>query len=131
MTFGRSRVLVHAGAVDMRKSFDGLHGLVKESGRDPISGDVFLFVSKDRRRAKALFWDGNGLNIWMKRMEQGRFADVLARETMTSRELALFFEGAASVRQRLSPEDLTPRFSAAAAAIVDRGKKTENSSSFD
>lgn len=110
MNLGRSRVLVHATPVDMRKSYDGLYGLVRESGNDPISGDVFLFVGKDRTRAKALFWDGNGLNIWMKRMERGRFADVFLRESMTARELALFFEGSPMVTKKLSPEDWTARF---------------------
>lgn len=110
MNFGRSRVMVHATPVDMRKSYDGLFGLVRDSGNDPISGDVFLFVGKDRTRTKALFWDGNGLNIWMKRMERGRFADVFVRESMTARELALFFEGSPMVTKKLSPDDLTKRF---------------------
>lgn len=110
MNLGRSRVMVFATAVDMRRGYDGLFGLVRESGNDPICGDVFLFVSRDRTRAKALFWDGNGLNIWMKRMERGRFADVFTRETMTTRELSLFFEGSAQVTKRLSPEDLTASF---------------------
>lgn len=110
MNLGRARVMVFSTPVDMRKSFDGLYGLVRTLGADPISGDVFLFVSKDRKRAKSLFWDGNGLNIWMKRMEQGRFADVFSRPEMTTRELALFFEGSSSVTRRLSPEDITARF---------------------
>jgi transposase len=97
----------------MRMGYDGLFGLVRESGSDPISGDVFLFVSRDRTRAKALFWDGNGLNIWMKRMEQGRFADVFLRNEMTVRELSLFFEGAQTVCKRLSPRDLTTRYAQA------------------
>jgi len=110
MNFGRSRVMVYSTPVDMRQGYDGLFGLVRESGSDPISGDVFLFVSRDRTRAKALFWDGNGLNIWMKRMERGRFADVFTRVAMTARELSLFFEGSAQVTKRLSPEDLTASF---------------------
>ncbi len=110
MNFGRARVFVFEVAVDMRKSFDGLYGLVLGSGKNPVSGDVFLFVSGDRKRAKALFWDGNGLNIWMKRMEQGRLADVFARAEMTTRELALFFEGSLSVMKRLSPADQTSQY---------------------
>ena len=110
MNFGRARVFVFEGPVDMRKSFDGLYGLVLGSGRSPVSGDVFLFVSGDRKRAKALFWDGNGLNIWMKRMEQGRLADIFLRSEMTTRELALFFEGSASVAKRISPVDRTSQY---------------------
>jgi transposase len=110
VNFGRARVFVFEVAVDMRKSFDGLYGLVLGSGRNPVSGDVFLFVSGDRKRAKALFWDGNGLNVWMKRMEQGRFADIFSRAEMTTRELALFFEGSLSVMKRLSPLDQTSHY---------------------
>lgn len=110
MNFGRGQVWVYQGPCDMRKSFDGLYGLVLTSGQNPVSGDVFLFLSQDRKRAKALFWDGNGLNIWMKRMEQGRLADVLSRKQMTSRELALFFEGSQSVSVQLSPEDKTAKY---------------------
>jgi len=110
VNLGRTKVLVYEYPIDMRKSFDGLYGLVLGSGKNPVSGDTFLFVSKDRKRAKALFWDGNGLNIWMKRMEDGRFADVFLRTEMTSRELSLFFEGSDSVTKRLSPEDRTLRY---------------------
>ena len=110
MNFGRSRVMVFQEPCDMRKSFDGLYGLILGSGQDPVSGDVFLFVAGNRRRAKAMFWDGNGLNIWMKRMEEGRLADVFTRGEMTTRELALFFEGSASVVKRLSPIDKTEKY---------------------
>ena len=110
MNFGRSRVMVFKDPVDMRKSFDGLYGLVLSSGQDPVSGDVFLFVSANRQRAKALFWDGNGLNIWMKRMEEGRLADVFTRGEMTTSELALFFEGSASVAKRISPPNKTEKY---------------------
>lgn len=110
MNFGRAKVLIFSDPIDMRKSFDGLYGLVLASGKDPVSGDVFLFVSKDRKRAKALFWDGNGLNIWMKRMEHGRLADVFSRLEMTTRELALFFEGSPSVQRQLSPVDQTSKY---------------------
>lgn len=82
-------VFIYTRPVDMRKSYDSLYGLVRD--RSPLSGDVFLFLSKDRKRAKALFWDGTGLNIWMKRLEKGRFADILARDRLTSSELKLFF----------------------------------------
>lgn len=107
------RVAVHAfGApVDMRKSFDALSALVVQGmGRDVLSGDVFLFVSKDRKRAKALLWDGTGLCLYAKRLEKGRFAALwaLAGETqvrLTMSELALFLEGSPLAgKVPLSPE---------------------------
>jgi transposase len=95
------RVAVHAfGApVDMRKSFDTLSALVTQQlGEDLLSGDVFLFVSKDRKRAKALLWDGTGLCLYAKRLERGRFTALWGKcgeapLRLTVSELALFLEG--------------------------------------
>jgi transposase len=99
------QVWVHTQPTDMRKSFDTLYGLVKTFHSNPLSGDLFLFVSQDRTRAKALYWDGSGLVIWMKRLEQGRFADVFSRGRMSLSELTLFFEGSTEVKKRLTPPE--------------------------
>lgn len=111
MNFKSSAVFVFGEPVDMRKQYDGLLGLVR-SQFDVLSGMLFLFVSKDRTRAKCLFWDGSGLNIWAKRLERGRFADIFSRSELTMNELKLFFEGSTEVVRRLSPEDLSERFTA-------------------
>lgn len=93
------RVHVFSEPVDMRRGFDGLHALVtQQMGADALSGDMFLFVSRTRRRAKVLFWDGTGLCVFAKRLEQGRFAAPWLREEngplrLTTSELALFLEG--------------------------------------
>ena len=102
----------------MRKGFDGLGALVASGlGRDPLSGDLFLFVSRDRRRAKVLLWDGTGLCIYAKRLEQGRFACLwrapatAAPLRLTMSELQLFLEGSALVgRMSLSPAPFTRNF---------------------
>jgi transposase len=95
---------------DLRKGFDGLSALVSQGlGRDPLSGDCYLFVNATRKRAKVLLWDGTGLCIYAKRLEQGRFAclwrDATARVVrLTISELQLFLEGSALVgRVALSP----------------------------
>jgi transposase len=49
-------------------------------GRDPLDGDLFLFVAKNRRQAKVIYWDGTGLCIFAKRLEQGRFGAPWAGE---------------------------------------------------
>jgi len=67
-------IYLHAGAADMRKSFDGLAGIIRGSfGGDPADGSLFLFVNKRRDRLKALWWDGDGFALWYKRLEQGTF----------------------------------------------------------
>ena len=108
---------------DMRKSYDTLAALVTHKlGRDVLCGDVFVFVGKTRRRAKVLYWDGTGLCVFQKRLEQGRFAapwrggsDKALRWTMS--ELSLFLEGSELVgRVALSPMPWSPASRAAKAA---------------
>lgn len=63
------------GAVDFRKSIDGLSGMVESSMTlDPFSSELFVFVSRCRRRMKVLYWDRTGFALWMKRLEEERFA---------------------------------------------------------
>jgi transposase len=69
-----TKIYVAAEAVDMRKGFDGLYGLVRDQlGGDPLSGHLFLFTNRTRTRVKALVWDGSGLWVCAKRLEKGRF----------------------------------------------------------
>ena len=69
-----TRIFVAAGATDMRKGFDGLQGLVLGTlEQDPLSGHLFLFVNRRRDKLKILYWDGDGLAIWYRRLEQGTF----------------------------------------------------------
>ena len=68
-----TRIYVATGATDMRKSFNGLAGLVRERlESDPTSGHVFLFANARRDRLKCLFFDGSGLWVCAKRIERGR-----------------------------------------------------------
>jgi transposase len=103
-------VFAYAAPADLRKGFDGLSALVtQELSRDPLSGDLYLFVNRTRQRAKVLLWDGTGLCVYAKRLERGRFACLwreAARSTLrlTTSELALFLEGSTLVgRVPLSP----------------------------
>jgi transposase len=68
------RVFLCTRPTDMRKSFDGLVGMVHQFlGQDPLSGHLFLFLNRRRDRAKILFWEPDGLVIWYKRLEAGTF----------------------------------------------------------
>jgi transposase len=103
------RVYACAHPVDMRKGFDGLTAIVtNELDRDPLSGDLFLFANRTRKRAKVLMWDGTGLCVFAKRLERGLFASLWRTPgsvvTLTTSELALFLEGSDLVgRVALSP----------------------------
>lgn len=69
-----ARYFLYRDPTDMRKSFDALTGLV--SGRleqDPRSGDVFIFINKDRNRTKLLRWEPGGFVLFYKRLEEGTF----------------------------------------------------------
>lgn len=114
-------VYAYGEPVDMRKSFNTLSALVVELGKDVLSGHYFLFVSRNRKRAKVLYFDGTGLCLLAKRLDKGRFAAVYERGNsgvvrMTLPELALFIEGSQAVgRVELSPPlltlaDLSPRW---------------------
>jgi transposase len=93
----RVSVFAYREPVDMRKSFDALASLVTERmGRDVLAGEMFLFVSRDRRKARVLFYDGTGLCLFCKRLARGQFSPPWASEagvTMTRSELSLFLEG--------------------------------------
>jgi transposase len=84
--------------VDMRKGFDGLHGLVRDVlGHDPLSGHLFLFTNRPRTRLKALVWDGSGLWVCAKRLERGRFHWPAKTDgvsvSMRAEELAMLING--------------------------------------
>jgi transposase len=104
------RVFAYGSPADMRKGFDGLYGLVKDHLKvDPLSGDLYLFVASNRKRAKVLLWDGTGLCLYAKRLEKGRFAQVWGEDTLelTMAELQLFLEGSGLVgKVRVSPAKL-------------------------
>jgi transposase len=104
------QVWVYMSPVDMRMGYDGLYGLARGFHSSPRNGDIFLFVSSDRKKAKALFWSKNGFIIFMKRLEVGTFAKIFSRGKISSNELSLFFEGAHQVEKKLSPDDMTDRF---------------------
>ncbi len=94
-----TKIYVAVEAVDMRKGFEGLYGLVRDQlGADPLSGHLFLFSNRTRTRLKALVWDGSGLWVCAKRLEKGRFRWPEAKEkqrsvTMRAEELAMLVNG--------------------------------------
>jgi len=93
------RVWACAEPVSMHKSFDGLFAVARQvMGRNPLEGDMFLFVARNRRQARVLMWDGTGLAVYAKRLERSVFnapweGDPTKPWCLTNTELALFMEG--------------------------------------
>lgn len=94
---GPIRVLMATKPVDFRKGMNGLAALVKEHLKaDPFSGTIYCFRSKRADRVKLVFWDGSGLCLFAKRLEDGKFcwpriADGAMR--LSAAQLAGLLEG--------------------------------------
>ncbi|MGB5201158.1 MAG: IS66 family insertion sequence element accessory protein TnpB, partial [Sedimenticolaceae bacterium] len=80
----------------MRKSFDGLSGLVRmKLEEDPTSGQLFVFINRRRTQLKVLYFDRTGYCIWSKRLEQGQFHTIGEgdKRRLEWTELKLVLEG--------------------------------------
>jgi transposase len=76
-----TRIFVYTEPTDMRKSFNGLSGLVKEHFKvDLFSGHLFAFFNRRRDYVKILMWDNDGLSLWSKRLESGTFEKLVTEE---------------------------------------------------
>jgi transposase len=98
LTLGTTgRVWVCVAPVDGRKSYDGLAAVVTaQLGRDPVSGDLFVFRNRKGDRLKVLAWQGDGFAIYMRRLERGTFAfptAVTAEVSVTATELTMILGG--------------------------------------
>lgn len=91
------RVLIATRPVDFRKGMDGLAAVVKEHLKaDPFSGAIFVFRSKRADRVKLIVWDGTGLCLFSKRLEQGTFRWPRIEDgtmRLTPSQLAALIEG--------------------------------------
>ena len=95
-----TRIFLAAGAIDLRKSFEGLSDVVRQRFReDPLSGHLFDFANRPRTRLKLLYWDGSGLWCCAKRLPQGCFSwpQTTPEETgalrLVAAELTLLLSG--------------------------------------
>lgn len=97
---GSLRVFVALEACDLRKGFNGLYAAVSERlGEDPRSGALFVFSNRRHTRIKLIYWDGTGIWLLTKRLEQGTFSWPKPREAeatklkLTPQALALLTDG--------------------------------------
>jgi transposase len=116
LTLGAGRrVFLVSGPTDMRKSFDGLSGVVRSAlNGDPKSGDLFVFCNRVRNRLKVLYVDESGVWVCAKRLERGTFKWPSSpdgrRVEMRSEELALLLGGldAKELKARAWKRDTRP-----------------------
>jgi transposase len=92
------RYFLYQPPADMRKSFDGLGGLVKQQMKlNLLSGDIFIFLNKRRNQLKLLCWDSDGLCLYHKRLEKGTFELPAAKNgdalNLSAMQLRLILEG--------------------------------------
>src|SRR5690242_20125430 len=92
-----TRVWLAAGATDMRKGFDSLAAQAQTVlGQDPFCGHVFCFRGRRGDLVKLLWWDGDGLCLFAKRLERGRFVWPRAEEgvvVLSRAQLSMLLEG--------------------------------------
>ena len=92
-----TRIWIAAGVTDMRRGFDGLAALIQtQLSADPFSGHLFVFRGRRGDRIKILWWDGDGLCLFAKRLEDGRFVWPQATSgqcELTSAQLSMLLEG--------------------------------------
>jgi transposase len=103
----KRRYYLYSGITDIRKSFDGLSGLlINEMKGQLLSGDVFIFLNRRRNMVKLLVWDRSGFVIYYKRLEKGTFEIPLSEGASAQIEwsqLIMILEGIQlkSVNRRL------------------------------
>ena len=87
--FSNVRLFLYSTATDMRKSFDGLCGIINNSlNQNPLSGDVYIFINRRKDRIKLLVWDRDGFWLFYKRLEKGVFQLPLDVHNQTSIQLS-------------------------------------------
>jgi transposase len=101
------RIMVASQPVDFRNGLDGLAGMVQQAlNENPFAGDIFVFRAKRADRVKILYWDGTGLCLFHKRLEQGRFVWPPVQDgtiRLSAGQLGLLLEGLEWSRVRPRP----------------------------
>lgn len=92
-----TRVWIAAGVTDMRKGIDGLAAIAQTAlAKEPFSGHVFVFRGRRGDLVKLLWWSGDGMNLYAKRLERGRFVWPQAASGavhLSGAQLAMLLEG--------------------------------------
>lgn len=102
---GNPRLFFCQHPVNMRKSFEGLSGIVEQLfPNELLTGAFFIFLNRRKDHMKVLFWDNDGFVIWCKRLEKGSFAWKWGdQKTLDRRTFLMLLEG-------VTPKRMQPRY---------------------
>lgn len=101
---GSAAIFLYQKPIDLRKGFEGLsHVVEQEVGQQVTTGAYFAFLNRKKDRMKVLYWDGDGLAIWYKRLERGCFSQNNGKTQLERREFFMLLEG-------VTPKRLQKRF---------------------
>jgi len=97
---GINKIYAYGKAIDMRKSFNGLLSMVRQSAEeDPFSGNLYVFVNRRGNYLKSIYWDRTGYCLFAKKLERGRFnfqnyfTDDAEKKEVSERNLKLILDG--------------------------------------
>ena len=111
-SLGSARYYLYRQSTDMRKSFDGLCGIViGKLDQKPMSGDVYIFINRPRNRIKLLKWEPGGFVLFYKRLEKGTFElpsqhNGAVSQTIDYGELAMIITGISMKNAKKRPRFL-------------------------
>lgn len=90
-----AKVFVYSSPMDLRKGFEGLGSIVEQEFNEEVtSGAYFAFLNRRKDRMKVLYWDGDGLVVWYKRLERGTFSGKSSKNLpLSRREFFMLLEG--------------------------------------
>ena len=103
--FGNARIFLYNDPINMRNSFEGLSKVLEKVFSEKLTeGSFFVFLNKKQDRMKILYWDIDGLAIWYKRLEKGKFLKRTSTSEINRREFFMLLEG-------ITPQKLQRRYS--------------------
>ncbi|WMJ71720.1 IS66 family insertion sequence element accessory protein TnpB [Cytophagaceae bacterium ABcell3] len=83
------RYFLYSGKTDMRKGFDSLSGIVRSKlNENPMNGDIFIFLNRNRNHVKLLLWEGDGFSMYHKRLERGTYEIPVHCKNVTKSEIS-------------------------------------------
>ena len=103
---GNARLFLYQQPVKMHRSFEGLSSAVEQAfPGELLSGAYFIFLNRIGDHMKVLYWDGDGLVIWYKRLEKGSFSSKnYCKNSLNRREFFMLLEG-------VTPQKMQVRYS--------------------